>query len=229
MSDTSSLEDDVKSIIISSFHFYKASLQDIVRIFWLPFLVLALLKLLSLPFLKNELVYLRFLFAQLIFTSLINGVAVLFIYAKSEGQSVSPAVLYGTALKYWPGLLAIYVVIGLLFSVGFWLLVIPGVWILTRLILSDIIYVVERPGIIPALKQGMAQTKDSFWLIFLSVLGVSISILVARLLLFSIYKALGSNFIFYIMIEMLSSFIVLIVHIILFRIYMLTRQEKPVQ
>ncbi len=237
MSHKPTIDDDVKRLIQSSLYFYRSNLSEIVRIFWLPFLVLAIFKGLSFPSLKAGEITVNapVLVFQLALTCLVNIVVILFIFAKTQDKSVNIRILYQTAFRFWPSVFIIYMVIGTLFAVGFWLLIVPGIWILTRLILSDIIYVIEKPGIVPALKQSMTQTNENFWLIFLSVLAVSFVVVLARLAVFTLGIQLslltaedvtGTNIPFTIITDILTSFAFLMVHIMLFRVYILSNEKR---
>ncbi len=235
MTQPASVDDKAKAILKSSWHFYKASFSELVRIFWLPFVLLALLKLYSIIHIKDVNLYYSLLLVQIVIAPWINAVAILFFYAKTNERSVNAWLLYQTALTYWPSLVIILFLIGGvgligvgLFRMGLWFMILPALWIVMRLTLSDMIYVLEKPSVVNTLKMSFDQTKNQLGLLLLCLVSVGFPMLLAKILILSVVQSLGNSIVLYFAIEVLSSFAFLIINIILYRVYMLTMENRTI-
>lgn len=86
------------------------------------------------------------------------------------GKPVSLAAMIGTGFRRFLPLLAVAVICYLMFSLGLVLLVVPGVFLACALAVAIPAVVVERPGVIGAIRRSFALTKKNRLAIFASFL-----------------------------------------------------------
>lgn len=233
MNKAQRFEEEVKSVLTSSWYFYKASFQELLRIFWVPFLVLAVVNVLSLSYKGDTAVHYALFMFQILVIPWLNAVAILFCYAKTLETDINVNQLYHMAFTYWPSLLFILLVVrglsylGLyLFQMGIWLALIPAIWFAIRLILAEIIYVIEKPFILETFQLSLEQTRNKFFLILLCIMIVGIPLMLIKVILLSVFSKLQGSALPFLLVEIISSFLSLFMTIILYRIYMVTVDNR---
>lgn len=91
----------------------------------------------------------------------------------------------GDSLRYALGrtipLLLCYIVFIIIVSIGMILLIIPGIWLATKLSMSFAALVFERKGPLSALGRSWKLTRDNFWRVFGTLLVVAIIAIVFQL------------------------------------------------
>jgi hypothetical protein len=105
----------------------------------------------------------------------------------------------GDSLRYALGrtipLLLCYIVFVIIVAIGTILLIIPGIWLATKLSMSFAALVFERKGPFSALGRSWKLTRDNFWRVFGTLLVVAIIVIVFQLVVGGIVGAIlgGSN------------------------------------
>lgn len=112
----------------------------------------------------------------------IGGVGILRLWLARTGTSVSEALSF--ALRMLPTMVAIQILSGLAFGLGFILLLLPGLYLFGRLALSSpIVADREVTNPIQAIRDSWALTEGNGWRIFLFLFLVGLVILIAALIL----------------------------------------------
>lgn len=98
--------------------------------------------------------------------------------------------LFEKAKKYWLKLFAVMIVTGIIIIAGFFLLIIPGVIALGRLIMAPYFLVDKNMGIIESIKASNEMGKKHFWEV-LAAVGVMLLVAIATGIL-GIIPVIGS-------------------------------------
>ena len=142
-------------------------------------------------------------FAGLVVGSLVQSAAIALAIAACF-KAISAAYLgeradAGDSLRYALGrtipLILCYIVFVIIVSIGTILLIIPGIWLATKLSMSFAALVFERKGPFGALGRSWKLTRDNFWRVFGTLLVVAIIVIVFQLVVGGIIGAIlgGSN------------------------------------
>lgn len=112
----------------------------------------------------------------------IGGVGILRLWLARTGTSVSEALSF--ALQMLPTMVAIQILTGLAFGIGFMLLLLPGLYLFGRLALSSPI-VADRQVANPiqAIRGSWALTEGNGWRVFFFLFLVGMVILIAALII----------------------------------------------
>ena len=142
-------------------------------------------------------------FAGLAVGSLVQSAAIALAIAACF-KAISAAYLgersdAGDSLRYALGravpLLLCYIVFVIIVSIGTILLIMPGIWLATKLSMSFAALVFERKGPFGALGRSWKLTRDNFWRVFGTLLVVAIIVIVFQVVVGGIVGAIlgGSN------------------------------------
>ncbi|MBF0264633.1 MAG: hypothetical protein HQL46_05120 [Gammaproteobacteria bacterium] len=95
--------------------------------------------------------------------------------SNSNKPKLSQCLSFG--LSKWTVLFAVSIVYGLLTGMGFFLFVLPGIWIFIRLILAPFLVAINNVSPLDAVKESFILTRNEFWnilgltsLVFLSLI-----------------------------------------------------------
>ena len=104
------------------------------------------------------------LLVTLLFYPLYTAALILFLDARSNQLAVTPSLLLGQALRLWPRFALLASLSTLLIMLGTSLMVLPGLWVMLRLIFAE--YLLTLGGLSPlaALRESFRLSSGYFWL-----------------------------------------------------------------
>ncbi|TVQ94197.1 MAG: hypothetical protein EA397_02580 [Deltaproteobacteria bacterium] len=118
----------------------------------------------------------------------IASVALHTLRAHAEGEVLPFSMILAQSLSRWPGIFGVSLIGGLLTVLGLFLFVVPGVYVAIALTMALPALIVERLGVVDAIKRGheLAKTRG-----MLSILGVFLSLGFVYLMVVMIWGGLG--------------------------------------
>jgi hypothetical protein len=165
------------AILRDSLHFYRLNVKSILLICLPLILPIAIGRVLVDTSEDVDSALLFYGMCILLFQPTYSGALILFMSERRD--EVQPQVLnvWLRALKLWP--LMVFMGLLLTFSVmlGMVLLILPGIWILIKLSFAQFLLIARGLGPVEALKASFDMTKGHFWLAFFCVFGVSSSLI----------------------------------------------------
>lgn len=211
----------VKIILTDSYDFFKQNFGQIATL-CMPFLIID-------EFIKTLLIDNQ----NSLFLSSISFIALYPIYTAAliifmsktakKQQSKNFNLIISSLKLYWPFFILTIASV-FLSSVGFFLLIIPGIWILTRLAFAEFFLVLYDKNPIEAIRHSFALTKQHFWLL--------ISFVLTYLCIFQIFDFLIdhtiNNFFLIVIANSFCAYIMLYFDVALFRLFMAAVPEKPI-
>lgn len=119
------------------------------------------------------------------------GVKLAAIHRLANGQALAIAPLLGEALRLWPVLLGISLLLGMAVGIGLLVLfIIPGAYAYARLGLAPIIAVTEGKGVLESLGQAWQRSRDiQFDLFMITLLIGSVLVLVMLAVFYMVGQA----------------------------------------
>ncbi len=90
------------------------------------------------------------------------------VHAVRHGADPEPVTTIATKLPYWR-MVGVAVLAGLLVAVGFVALVVPGLVLMTLLGIAAPVVVLERTGVVAALRRSAGLVRPQFWRVALAV------------------------------------------------------------
>lgn len=159
----------------------------------------------------------------LLFYPLYTGALILFVDARSNGDTPRPRDLLAVALRIWPMFALLAAISTLLIMLGISLFVLPGLWVMVKLVFAEYLLVLRGLTPLAAIKQSLALSSGRFWQILACILAV----LVPLWLLDSVSEALypaGQNVAMDVIIDSANSFLQLFTSVVMFRLFMLVTE-----
>lgn len=163
------------------------------------------------------------LLAGLIFYPLYTGALILFLDARSNGQSPAGRDLLATSVRIWPQLALLTGLSTLAILLGASLFVLPGLWIMIKLAFAEYLLVLRGLTPLKALHESFEQTRGAFWQIFICVLSVMVPLWSLDLLLPSGDE--GANLLLTVAMSSGNGFLQLFASVVLFRLFMLNTPQ----
>lgn len=152
-------------------------------------------------------------------------VLILFLDARSRGESPPARDLLATALILWPRFALLTALNTLLILVGISLYFLPGLWLMVALGFSEYLLVLRGLTPLAAMKESLRMTRGNFWRILLCILCVMGPLWLLKGASVSVYPP-PQNPLLSLLIESIHSFLQLFTSVVLFRMFMLIA-EKP--
>jgi hypothetical protein len=161
------------------------------------------------------------LLVGLLFYPLYTGALILFLDARSRGgDQPGPRELLAMALRMWPTFAVLSALSTLLIMFGLSLFIIPGIWVMVKLVFSEYLLVLRGMTPLMAMRASFEMTNGHFMRILTCVLCIYIplSLLegIAYFLLPEPQNAAAS-----LLINVVSSFLQLFTSVAMFRLFML--------
>ncbi len=110
----------------------------------------------------------------LLFYPLYTGALILFLEARSNGQSPAARDLLAVSLRLWPTFALLAGLNTLAILLGASLFVLPGVWLMVKLAFAEYLLVLRGLSPLKALHESFEMTSGYFWPMLLCVLGVAL-------------------------------------------------------
>lgn len=160
------------------------------------------------------------LLVGLLFYPLYTGALILFLDARSNGQSPRLRDLLAASLSLWPRLAMLAGLSTLAIMLGASLFVLPGLWLMIKLAFAEYLLVLRGLPPLQALHESFEQTSGYFWPILLCIVAVMVPL---WLLDWWSQPAAGSepDWLVGVLLYSVNGFLQLFATVVLFRLFML--------
>jgi hypothetical protein len=160
----------------------------------------------------------------LLFYPLYSALLILLLDARSANRSVSKRELLARALRLWPTLAVLTALSTLVIMLGFSLLILPGLWVMLRLIFAEYLLVLDGLEPLAALKESFRLSDGYFWVIAGCLLSIMLPLWLLEL--WSLQQ-LGEqpDMLFTVMLEAGNGLLQLFAGVVSFRLFMLRRMQ----
>lgn len=151
---------------------------------------------------------------------LYTGALILFLDARSRGESPRTMDLLAAAARLWPRFALLTAVSTLLILVGLSLYFLPGIWLMVMLAFAEYLLVLRNMQPLAAMRESMRLVRGNFLRILVCLLCVMGPLWLLKGATLSLYPE-PQNPIFTLVIESTHSFLQLFTSVVLFRLFML--------
>ena len=110
----------------------------------------------------------------LLFYPLYTGALILFLEARSNGQTPSARDLLAVSLRLWPAFALLAGLNTLAVLLGASLFVLPGLWLMIKLAFAEYLLVLRGVGPLKALHESFEMTSGYFWPMLTCMLSVAL-------------------------------------------------------
>lgn len=110
----------------------------------------------------------------LLFYPLYSAALILFIDACSRGEQPARGALIAASLSLWPRFVLLAGISTLAIMLGASLFILPGLWLMVRLVFSDYLLVLRGLSPLQALQESLQLTRGHFWPLLACVLLVMV-------------------------------------------------------
>ena len=165
------------------------------------------------------------LVAGLLVYPLYTAALILFLDARSRGETPANRDLLAMSLRLWPRFALLSAVNTIAIVLGLSLYFIPGIWLTVILAFSEYLLVLRGREPLRAMKESFALSRGHFWLTFTCILCVMGPLWLLKGLSLSLYPA-PQNPVLMLIIDSAHSFLQLFSSVVLFRIYMLIGENS---
>lgn len=164
------------------------------------------------------------LFAYPLYTSAL----ILFLDARSRGESPSNRDLLARSLTLWPKFALLAAISTLLIVLGLSMFFIPGIYLTVVLSFAEYQLILRGQPPLTAMKSSLVMTRGHFWRLFVCILAVLGPLMLLKELSFS-FLPKGDNPLLSLAFESLNSFLQLFISVVLFRLFMLIGESSDPQ
>lgn len=161
--------------------------------------------------------------ARLLLLPFYLGGTIIYLQSVVANSPVHPLTAILSAASCWGRLLLTYILNAVAISVGFMLLIVPGIYMGVRFAVADYACVLERKGPVEALRGSWDSTSEYFW-----VLLQGLALLMGLLFLANVLitQALGEQLMLSTLASVVIDFLGVLVTIYGFRIYCVIREDQ---
>ena len=156
----------------------------------------------------------------LLFYPLYTGALILYLDARSNGEQPAKRDLWTMALRLWPKFALLAAISTLLIMLGISLVVLPGLWVMTKLVFAEYLLVLRGLTPLAALKQSFELSRGHFWRILGCILGVLVPLWALNGLSESVWPA-EQYPVLSLAVDIVNSFLQLFTSVVMFRLFML--------
>ena len=156
---------------------------------------------------------------------LYTGALIVFLDARSRGESPSNRDVLARALSLWPKFALLAAISTLLIVLGLSMFFIPGIYLTVVLALSEYNLVLRGQPPLTAIKSSLIMSRGHFWRIFVCILAVMGPLLLLKQLSFSLVPE-DTNAVVTVALESFNSFLQLFLSVVLFRLFMLISEKS---
>lgn len=162
------------------------------------------------------------LLVGLLFYPLYTGALILFLDARSRGEQPAARNLLAMALRMWPTFAVMSALSTLLIMFGLSLFIVPGIWVMVKLVFSEYLLVLRGMTPLVAMRGSFAMTNGHFVRILTCVLCIYIPL--SLLEGAAVYLFDPQNVAVSFLIDTASSFLQLFTSVVMFRLFMLINE-----
>ncbi|GFM83867.1 membrane protein [Pseudomonas cichorii] len=211
------------NVIQDSLYFFRRNLGSILML-CLPLVVLeALAKQALGNALGANTTFAYELLIGLLFYPLYTGALILFLDARTRGETPLIRDLLAMALRLWPTFAVLSALSTLLILFGLSLFAIPGIWVMVKLAFCEYLLVLRKLTPFMAMRESMLMTTGHFMRILLCVLCVYIPLSLLEGLGLYLFPEPQSPAVSLVL-DSLGSFLQLFTTIVMFRLFMLVSE-----
>ncbi|KMN21002.1 YciC family protein [Pseudomonas helleri] len=156
---------------------------------------------------------------------LYTGALIVFLDARSRGESPSNRDVLARALSLWPKFALLAAISTLLIVLGLSMFFIPGIYLTVVLAFSEYNLVLRGQPPLTAIKSSLIMSRGHFWRIFVCILAVMGPLLLLKQLSFSLVPE-DTNAVVTVTLESFNSFLQLFLSVVLFRLFMLISEKS---
>jgi len=156
----------------------------------------------------------------LLFYPLYTGALILFLDAKTRGEVPTTRDLFATTLIMWPKFAVLTILSTLLIMAGMSLFILPGVWVMIKLVFSEYLLVLRGMGPLQAMRESFKMTQGHVVRILLCVLCVYIPLSMLEAVSYYVLPEQQSPLLS-LAVDSTSSFLQLFISVVMFRLFML--------
>lgn len=156
----------------------------------------------------------------LLFYPLYTGALILFLDAKTRGESPAKRNLLAATLRMWPTFAVLTALSTLLILAGLSLFIVPGMWVMIKLVFADYLLVLRGLGPLDAMRQSFRLTHGHMLRILACVLFVYIPLSMLEGLSLYVLPDQQSPALS-LAVDSISSFLQLFISVVIFRLFML--------
>ncbi|MCU1754304.1 MULTISPECIES: YciC family protein [Pseudomonas] len=156
---------------------------------------------------------------------LYTGALIVFLDARSRGESPSNRDVLARALSLWPKFALLAAISTLLIVLGLSMFFIPGIYLTVVLAFSEYNLVLRGQPPLTAIKSSLIMSRGHFWRIFVCILAVMGPLLLLKQLSFSLVPE-DTNAVVTVALESFNSFLQLFLSVVLFRLFMLISEKS---
>ncbi|TBU90935.1 YciC family protein [Phytopseudomonas dryadis] len=207
----------VFDVLRDSWFFFRHNLFDII-VLCLPWLLLETLARRQLQGLgESNAAVLYDVLISLLCYPLYSGALILFLEARSNAEQPAKLALLSASLRLWPRFVLLAGISTLAIVFGAALFILPGLWVMVRLIFADYLLVLRGLSPLQAMQQSLQLTRGHFWPILSCVL-----LVMAPISLFSFWAgSVAGDGVARLLLDALLGLCPLFTTVLLFRLYML--------
>lgn len=208
------------TILRDSLYFFRRNLASILTL-CLPLVILEALtkQLLSNALAENATATYE-LIIGLLFYPLYTGALILFLDAKSAGDEPPKRKLWAGALRLWPTFAVLSALSTLLIMGGLSLFILPGIWVMIKLVFSEYLLVLRGMTPLAAMRASFMMTRGHVLRILGCVMAVYLPLSVLEGLSYYVLPEQQSPWLS-LTVDSISSFLQLFISVVMFRLFML--------
>ena len=156
---------------------------------------------------------------------LYTGALILFLDARSRGESPGNRELLTRALSLWPKFALLSAVSTLLIVLGLSMFFVPGIYLTVVLAFAEYQLVLRGEPPLAAMKSSLLLTRGHFWRIFVCILVVLGPLMLLKEFSYSLSPK-ADNPVLSLALESANSFLQLFLSVVLFRLFMLISEPS---
>ena len=168
----------------------------------------------------------REVLVTLLFYPLYSAALILFLDARSHQRDLPPRQLLGQVLQLWPAFAVLASLSTLLIMLGSYLLILPGLWVMLRLLFAEYLLVLDRLAPLAAMRESFRLSRGYFWVSAACIFSVMPPL---WLLDWWSYQQLGEqpDVLAQVLLDAGNGFLQLFVGVVGYRLFMLRRTVAP--
>ena len=165
------------------------------------------------------------LIVGLLLYPLYTAALILFLDARSRGESPRNRELLAQAVNLWPRFALLSAISTLLIVLGLSMFFIPGIFLTVVLAFSEYRLVLRGEAPLAAMKSSFSLSRGHFWRIFVCILAVLGPLMLLKELCYSLFSK-DDNTLLSLALDSANSFLQLFVSVVLFRLFMLISEKS---
>lgn len=156
---------------------------------------------------------------------LYTAALILFLDARSRGESPRNRELLAQAVNLWPRFALLSAISTLLIVLGLSMFFIPGIFLTVVLAFSEYRLVLRGEAPLAAMKSSFSLSRGHFWRIFVCILAVLGPLMLLKEFCYSLFSK-DDNTLLSLVLDSANSFLQLFVSVVLFRLFMLISDKS---